>query len=201
MAINRFSQSTAQSAFPKFTNLWDGTTATSAFDSLGAVLVSTATSTITFSSIPQTYQHLQIRAITRNNRNDDGSQSTTMSLNSDTTHTNYRSHLFYGGGTSATAEVASQLAGYYGAIGFTPAANFLANTFSTQVIDILDYANTSKNKTVRTQWGTESNGGSNYVGLSSFLWMNTNAITSISISSYPSADFVQYSHFALYGIK
>jgi hypothetical protein len=200
MAVSRLSQHSIQNAFPKGNTVWDGTTATSAFDSLGAVLVSTATSTITFSSIPQTYQHLQIRAITRNNRNDDGSQSTTMSLNGDTTFTNYRSHLLYGGGTSAASESA-QLSGYYGAIGFTPAANFLANTFSSQVIDLLDYTNTSKNKTVRTLWGTESNGGSSYAGMSSFLWMSNSAITSISISSYPSASFVQHSHFALYGIK
>ena len=160
----------------------------------------TAVSSITFAGIPSGYKHLQIRATTRNNRNDDGSQSTTMSFNGDTTYTNYRSHLLYGGGTSATAE-SNQLAGYYGAIGFTPAANFLANAFSAQIIDILDYANTSKNKTVRTLWGTESNGGSSYTGLSSFLWMNTNAITSLDISSFPSASFVQYSSFALYGVK
>ena len=200
MAISRASDSSIQDGLPKYNDIWDGTTATSAFDSLGAIVLSSNQSSITFSNIPQTYTHLQIRATTRNNRNDDGSQSTTMTLNGDTTHTNYRSHLVYGGGTSATAE-SNQLAGYYGSLGFTPAANFLANAFSAQVIDILDYANPSKNKTVRTLWGTDSNGGSNYVGLSSFLWMNTNAITSMSILSYPSADFVQNSHFALYGVK
>lgn len=174
---------------------------TNSYESIQTVTVgSTPQATISFTSIPSTYKHLQIRGITRNNRNDDGSQSMTMALNGDTTFTNYRSHLLYGSGTSAAAE-AVQLAGYYGSIGFIPAANFLANSFSGQVIDILDYANTSKNKTVRTIWGTESNGGSSYIGLSSFLWMNTNAITSLEISSFPSASFVQYSQLALYGIK
>lgn len=171
------------------------------YESIATVYIASGTqSTISFTSIPSTYKHLQIRGIIRNNRNDDGSQSLTMSLNGDTTYTNYRSHLLYGGGTSATAE-SVQLSGYYGSIGFTPAANYLANAFSGQVIDILDYANTSKYKTVRTLWGAESNGGSSYVGLSSFVWMNTNAVTSLDLSSYPSASFVQYSHVALYGIK
>jgi hypothetical protein len=174
---------------------------TNSYESIATVTVgSTSQSAITFSSIPSTYKHLQIRGIARNSRNDDGSQSTTMTLNGDTTFTNYRSHLMYGSGTSATAE-SNQLAGYYGALGFTPAANFLANAFSGQVIDILDYANTSKNKTVRVLWGLNSNGGSEYVGLNSFLWTNTNAVTSISIVSFATANFVQYSQFALYGIK
>ena len=174
---------------------------TNSYESIATVTVGAGgQSSIDFTSIPSTYKHLQIRGIARNNRNDDGLQSGTMSLNSDTTFTNYRSHLIYGGGTSAAAE-SNQLAGYYGAIGFIPAVNYLANAFSGQVIDILDYANTSKNKTVRTLWGSDSNGASRYVGTSSFLWMNTNAITSISILSYPSANFTQYSQFALYGIK
>jgi hypothetical protein len=42
--------------------------------------------------------------------------------------------------------------------------------------------------------------GSGYVSLGSGLWMNTAAVTSIKLSPY-SGTFVQYTQFALYGIK
>lgn len=203
MAISRFKTSTLAQGLPKYQDVWDGISAVfdSDYELIERVVVGAGgAASIAFSSIPSTYKHLQIRGITRNDRNDNGSQSTTMSFNGDTTHTNYRSHLLYGGGTTANGET-NQLSGYYGATGFTPAANMLANVFSSQITDILDYKNASKNKTARTFWGVNSNGGSEYVGLSSFLWMNTNAITSISIQSFPSANFVQYSQFALYGIR
>jgi hypothetical protein len=78
-------------------------------------------------------------------------------------------------------------------------ANFTANVFNGYVVDVLDYANTNKYKTVRALQGFDSNGdGRIYLG--SNLWKNTNAVTSITLTAF-SGNFVQYSHFALYGIK
>jgi hypothetical protein len=63
---------------------------------------------------------------------------------------------------------------------------------------VLDYGNTNKNKTVKTLAGYDGN-GSGEIWFTSTLWNNTNAITSMTISS--NFNFTQYSSFALYGIK
>ena len=69
MAISRASNSSIQGGLPKFNDIWDGTTATSAYDSLGSVLVpSGGLATITFASIPATYTHLQIKSFARSTR-------------------------------------------------------------------------------------------------------------------------------------
>jgi hypothetical protein len=203
VAISRASNSSIQGGLPKFNDIWDGTTATSAYDSLGSVLLSSSSSSISFSNIPQTYTHLQIRATTRNDRADTGAQSTTLSFNGDTTHTNYRSHLlYYAASTANPSAEANQLSGYYASIGYTAAANMTANVFGLHIIDILDYANTSKNTTVRTIFGLDSNSATaGYVGLVSSLWMNTAAVSSISMTTLPAANFVANTSVSLYGIK
>ena len=73
-----------------------------------------------------------------------------------------------------------------------------ANIFGTGIIDILDYADTSKYKTVRTLFGYDAN-GSGYIAFSSNLWQSTSAITSITMT--PVNGIAEYSSFALYGIK
>jgi hypothetical protein len=75
-----------------------------------------------------------------------------------------------------------------------------ANVFGGVVIDILDYKNTNKYKTVRILSGTEYNNSNGGVSFNSGLWQNTDAITTITLQ--PSgANFAEYSQFALYGIK
>jgi len=73
-----------------------------------------------------------------------------------------------------------------------------ANIRGGFIVDILDYANTNKYKTVRSLNGNDAN-GSGSMNLSSNVWLSTAAITSLTLSS--SSDFRQYSSFALYGIK
>ena len=50
MAINRFSDSSVQEGFPKYTSLWDGRSAVGSMDSLGVVLLATSTADITFNN-------------------------------------------------------------------------------------------------------------------------------------------------------
>lgn len=201
MSIRRFSTASISTGNSKSTKLWDQETFQSGMFALATISLTSTASTVTFSDIPSIYTHLQIRAIARNNTADNGGQSMTMYFNNDTTHTNYRSHLMYGVGSGSGTSESAQLSGYYGSIGFVPAANMTANVYSGQIIDVLDYASTSKTKVSRTLWGLDSNSASGYCGLASFLWNSTNAVTSISFSSFPSASFVAGSNFALYGIK
>ena len=153
-------------------------------------------SSLTFSSIPQTYKHLQIRAIARNTRAATGNSLLAFQFNGVTS--GYTYHFLTGDGTSATA--AGGTAQTYAYLGNQARANELANVFDPSVIDILDYANTNKNKTVRVLSGVEQNATISLITLGSSMWNNTNAITSIELK--PGAgSFVQYSSFALYGVK
>jgi hypothetical protein len=75
-----------------------------------------------------------------------------------------------------------------------------SNTYYTSVVDILDYKNTNKFKTMRSLDGYDNN-GDGYVFLQSFLWRSTSAITDIQISLGGGANITTASQFALYGIR
>ena len=167
-----------------------------AYDSIATVTVGAGgSSTITFSSIPSTYTHLQIRGIAKM---DSGVPAPEMRFNGDT-GANYSAHLLYG--TGAAAAAASQTSKTY--LEWICAAS--STQFAGCVIDILDYANTSKNKTVRSLSGADENGAGS-IAFASGLWFATPAaINSITIFSgnagASSGLFTQYSSFALYGIR
>jgi hypothetical protein len=164
---------------------------TGAMFPIGMVQVGSAgASTISFTSIPATYKHLQIRSLSL------GSASGTdirIRFNSDT-GSNYRTHFIYGDGSTVAAGTSSTT---YSTIALTSLTTSNPSAFVT---DILDYTSTAKNKTVRSLMGNDSN-GSGYSVLYSGLWYATPAaITQIDITPN-SGSFNQFSQFALYGIK
>jgi hypothetical protein len=169
----------------------------SSYESIATTTVgSGGASSITFSSIPATYQHLQIRGIARDTR---ANAATNLSIqyNGDT-GANYTSHYLNGTGSGVTA-------GFEGASGTSIVGarvagnNLAASSFGSFVIDILDYGNTNKYKTNRSLSGYEDN-SSGAIWFLSGLWMSTSAVTSITITPVTSP-ILQYSSFALYGIK
>lgn len=168
--------------------------AAGAFESIATATGTGSSATVTFSSIPSTYQHLQLRWTSR--------VSTTFStvrirFNSDS-GSNYAYHDLVGGGSSASASGSASATFNY--LGFTPGTSYLSNTTSVGVVDIHDYASTTKNKTLRNFSGFDTNGdGSVY--LTSGLWMNTNAINTITIINAASSNWTTATQFALYGIK
>jgi hypothetical protein len=157
-------------------------------------------SSITFSSIAGTYSHLQIRWLGLNTDTADsgiGNVRTSGFFNSDTTQTNYYSHELRGNGAlaSAGAENSSK------SMGNSTRNSMIAG--AANIVDILDYSNTNKYKTVRTLSGlnnNDSNDAAQSIRLISGVWKNTAAITNIQLVP-ESGTFKQYSHFALYGIK
>jgi hypothetical protein len=161
-----------------------------AYESIATVTVgSGGSSSISFTSIPSTFTHLQIRAAIFSNANQ---SDVRVQFNSDTA-TNYSNHGLYGSGASATANGnANTTFGYGGLTGDTTRCG-------VTIIDILDYTNTNKYKTLRNISGVDQN-GSGYVEVQSGSWRNTAAITSITIFTN-GANYTQYSSFALYGIK
>lgn len=168
------------------------------YESIASVDVGAGgSSTITFSSIPSTYTHLQIRFISRNNRSGQVIDALNIKANGDS-GANYANHRLEGQGSTASGSGGSSLnAAIFGTM---PASSATASVFGVGVIDILDYANTSKYKTFRTLSGFDSN-GSGYVGLYSGLWQSTSAINSLTISSNDGSGVLEYSQFALYGIR
>ena len=172
------------------------------FDSLATVTVGAGgTGTITFSDIPSTYKHLQIRGISKQSATTTGFPNVGAYFNSDTTYTNYRSHYLNGNG-SAVGPGNVQAAGYY-AYSFNTITSYsgYANIFGVMVMDILDYASTNKNKTIRTLGGQDAN-GSGEVVFTSGLWMNSStAINAVTFTLPGGGNFSQYTQFALFGIK
>jgi hypothetical protein len=147
-------------------------------------------STVSFTSIPQVYEHLQIRGIVRG-----GSEvAVTAAFNGSTGN----GHTLYGNGTIVGSFVESGVI----PISVTPNSGNNSAIFGAFVCDILDYSNTNKNKTTRSIHGTEKDSSGNaYVMFSSGLWASTAAVSSITLTLGGGASFVQYSSFALYGIK
>ena len=171
---------------------------TGAMFPLGMVQVgSGGAADITFSSIPATYTHLQIRGIARTaNAVTYGGLRLQVGNGSIDTGSNYNAHDLYGDGSTVTASgVINNTNIYAGAI---TSASLGSNIFGVAVIDILDYKNTNKFKTSRSLSGGDGN-GSGYPTFSSGAWRSTSAITTVKLFA-TSGNFVQYSTFALYGI-
>jgi hypothetical protein len=170
--------------------------ATSAFDTLGAVLLGSSSTGLTFSNIPQTYTHLQIRASVRTSRNDATTDVLTIQFNGVTTNS-YSTHGLVGNRSSVTSYGYNPYPHPMYLDGM-PSTTSTANIFGVGIIDILNYSNTSINTTVRAIGGTDFN-GSGQVRFTSGVWNNTNAVTSIYFGSVGS--YLANSTFALYGIK
>ena len=171
------------------TGLLSGGVAPTDYESISTQTVGGGGSaSITFSSIPSTYTHLQIRFIALGG----ASYRLASQFNSDT-GANYSWHALQGSGSTATADAATSATSMK--VGET-----IATYPTVGVIDILDYANTNKYKTIRTLEGFDAN-GSGYIQLFSGNWRSTSAITSITLGTLISGSMNQYSSFALYGIK
>jgi hypothetical protein len=177
----------------KRSKVWDqsAVVVTNSYESIATQVVGAGgAASITFSSIPGTYKHLQIRTFARTPSN----TLAVFQVNGDNGN-NYAIHRINGNGSTV---VANNTVSYnYGGVSLTPSAS---DIFSAGIIDILDYANTSKTKVFKTLSGWDAN-GSGQVEMRSSLWNSTSAITSLVFTTDSGGSFQQYTHFALYGIK
>ena len=169
---------------------------TGAMFPIGMYQLNAATASITFSNIPQTYTHLQLRSLSQ--RTDANGDGLIVRFNSDT-GSNYNNHYFNGNGSAVGAGFLNTgvwATGCY--TGFSSGTS--AGAFAGTICDILDYTNTNKYTTTRSLSGWSNNSSGEGVGMSSGLWRSTAAITSITIID-PSTNLNTYSSYALYGIK
>jgi hypothetical protein len=195
VAIRKFSASSLTNPNSKSSKLWDQETTLGTFESIATVTVdSGGASTISFSNIPQNYTHLQIRCRMRT-----GLAQTTldtyMVINS---ISSYQYHYVYGNGSSAASGAGTFSKSL---IGRATGSTATANTFAVSIVDILDYTNTNKNKTIRVLNGDENNGSGNVFFLSALPISSTDTITSLTFTAESASSFAQYSSFALYGIR
>lgn len=167
----------------------------SSYESIATLTPSSGT-TVSFTSIPATYKHLQIRGVARSTTN---TSSFAIRFNSDTTN-NYAAHWLYGDGTGAFASGSAPRSNIW-VQGYFPGTGVNSSIVCATIIDVHDYASTTKNKTVRSFNGlmTDTN-FDNYVNLVSGVWLNTNAITSINIT-FNGETIGAGSTFSLYGIR
>ena len=170
------------------------------FESIATVTVGAGgSSAIDFTSIPATFTHLQIRGVCRSTRSNSGNGDTvSVRLNNDSTST-YPWHYVRGNGTTASASATT--VNTFMDFQRVADAGAASNTFGSLIIDILDYADSNKNTTVRALAGYDNN-GAGVVALNSGLWMTTTAINRVTLLvSGGGQTITQYSHFALYGVN
>lgn len=165
------------------------------FESIQTQYLSSGNQTsVSFTSIPATFKHLQIRAIAQDSATNPP-YNAGLTFNSDS-GSNYAVHWIAGDGASASSF--NNFNTTYIEFGYLNGPT-TSTSYSACVIDILDYTNTNKYKTTRMLQGYDKN-GSGRVDITSGLWRNTSAISTITLSSLGTS-LRQYSHFALYGVK
>ena len=158
------------------------TTAAVTYTPIATNTLSSAASTVTFSSIPGTYTDLVIVH--------QGTAVTTaavinMELNSDTTAGNYSLTFMYGDGTSAASGryTGDKMVG----------RNYIAQ--QNNILQIMNYSNSTTYKTTLSR----SNSAGNLTQALVSLWRNTAAVTSIRLF-VGAGNFDTGTTFTLYGI-
>jgi len=165
---------------------------TSSYESIATATGTGASGTITFGSIAGTYSALQIRV----NMVASASAALQLTFNGDTA-SNYAMHGVFGDGSAAAANGSASTSGIQTLGQYTGTITTYPNV---AIMDILDYASTSKFKTVRCLQGFDKNAAGGEVGLTSGLWRSTSAISSLSLI-LTTGNFTTSTTIALYGVK
>lgn len=168
----------------------------SAYDLLETTVLGTQAASVTFSNLNNysDYKHLQIRATVRGSTNF-LTDRPIVRLNA-LQGQNYAEHRLVGNGTSVSSTGVGQQDKIQQSI--IPGNSGILDSFGAMVIDVLDFSNTNKNKTVRTLMGALYE--NTEVGLISGVVLTTNAITSITVGSNEGG-YATRSRFSLYGVK
>jgi hypothetical protein len=200
MAVSRVKTSSILQGFPKSRSLLAGNAAfiPTSFESIAIATGTGSSPTITFSSIPQNYKHLQLRVLVRSTEAGAGKSNLIIKLNNDSTTANYRTHELNGNGVSISATSTTGSSG----LRFNDTLSRggqPANVMAIQIIDIQNYKSAT-NRTVRMFSGMDANDSSGILGLYSGLYLSTTAITQIDYTC-PDGNLSTTSKFALYGIK
>lgn len=170
-----------------------GRAAPVSFELINTQVLGSNASSVTFNAIPSTYTHLQLRIVGKSN-----GESNVLNMTFNGVTTGYAWHNLYGNGSSALVQQGAP------SVGFIKLSNSLSESFTTSafagsIVDILDYGNVNKNKTTRCISGQRDY--TTQVNMSSGLFVNTSAISSLTLTAEAGASIVTNSRFSLYGVK
>ena len=148
------------------------------------------TTTVTFSSIPDTYDHLELTAYSRGTSAGVPTRALAITLNSDTTDANYKQQVLYGpaGTLAAYAQDGRNLT-------TIPAATATANIFAASTHTFYNYAKTDRHKSYFSTGGFSGNHS-----VVSARWLDTSAISTIALT-VNADDYLAGSVFELRGIS
>ena len=199
MAVSRLSQSTLQNAFSKYNSIWDGKSVVGSMDPIGSILFSTATTGATFYNIPQTYTHLQVRFLI-------ASVGTNMDwswiINGVSSGTSYAFRHLKSDGAGPTVSQIAYTSQPYGYLLRDEYSGGVPNgTYLSGIIDLLDYTNTNKYKTMKATYCSEQNSlTAGLIKHYSCIYESTSPVTRLDLyNGYLS--WGANSQFSLYGIK
>lgn len=155
-----------------------------------------SSNTITFSNIPQTYAHLQIRGVNRGTATGSFfSTNISMRINNDSTSV-YNFQEIYGNGVGISAFASAS-----NWVMETAGSTWATNNFIPSIFDILDYTSTNKAKTIRSIWAGIDMGNNGAAAQTSLFYSaSPAAITRLDLI-INSGNFATGTQFALYGIK
>jgi hypothetical protein len=158
------------------------------YEPIESKVLGTAVSTVTFSSIPQSYTDLVL--VFSGNAASGSIDSVPMRFNGDTA-TNYSYQIFDGSGSSASAGRASNAT-------FISTSLVIGSEVSNNIWHIFNYSNATTFKTIIGR----ANVAGSYIRIGGGMWRKTpEAITSVTVFHAGSVNFVVGSTFTLYGIK
>jgi hypothetical protein len=158
------------------------------YEAIGATTLGSASSTITFSSIPNTYTDLKLILVAKVQ---DTNANIVLTLNGSTT--TYSQNNIYTAGSSRTADRLNNFDGWY-----ITQADLGSTTIPTMyIVDIFSYTGSTFKGSLFTS--SQDKNGSGAVLKGTGLWRNTNAVTSVGLLQ-PS-NFSAGTTATLYGIK
>jgi hypothetical protein len=151
--------------------------------------LSSAQSTVTFSSIPATYTDL---VLIMNLKGSTTGLYPCLQFNSDTA-ANYSQTGIYGTGSAAGSQHTSN-----SSVAYITSGCVMSNTeFNfNSIVNLQNYSNSTTNKTILSR----SNNAASEVNNNVILWRSNSAITRIDILCYLTGSFAIGSTFTLYGI-
>lgn len=174
--------------------------ATDAYTPIESQTLSTTSSLLSFSSFSG-YTDLVLEV----NDNMSGASAFKVQFNSDTSaNYGFATLQGYSSGTGKSYRSTTNSPPYGSAFTnnfvFGDATN--ANSFTPNIIEIFNYANSTTYKTIHWRWGSsiQANGNGD-LGFQIGVWRSISPITSIQVSPWNAVNFNAGSTFNLYGIK
>lgn len=180
--------------------LFAGTPSSGAVSLIASQILASTTASVTFSSIPGTFNHLLIKATTRSTRAS-YFDALAMQFNGDTAaHYDEVETYNNGGGVAGANETGQTVIGNSASDGPIPAASVTAGVAGSLEIEIPVYAQTTLNKAGHYRAGFAAGVTGAFDQLfSHFAWRSTAAITSIKLA-LNTGSWVAGSAFYLYGV-